>query len=85
MTNVLRNGLRALPGEFSVEPGNGSTTLTSDSESVEPEDISDLEEGTDQTVTDPTDIDTDVDGAEADTKPGFNDDGSSESDQAAAA
>lgn len=85
LTNVRRNGLRGLTGEFSVDPDNDSTTRAIDPESVEPEHISELEEDTDPTVTDPTDIDTDVEGAETDKKPGDNDDGSPESDQAAAA
>jgi hypothetical protein len=89
LMNVLRNSLTALPGGFSVDPGNGSTTTpapTPGPESVEPEQNSQLGAGTDPTLTDPATISTGVDGGATDTKPGGkDDDNSSDHGQAAAA
>ena len=77
--NVLREGLNALPGGSTVKIGNGNGSITAptDPESVEPQPISDPEEGVDPTrVIDPTGTDSNL---------GDNDDGSSEGGEAAAA
>jgi hypothetical protein len=87
LMNVLRNSLTALPGGFSVDPGNGNvTTPAPGPESVEPEQNSQLGAGTDPSLTDPTTINTGGDGGATDTKPGGkDDDNSSDGGQAAAA
>ncbi len=88
--NVLRNSLTALPGRFDPDTGNGGITATTAPESVEPEQNSEPEQGTNPIVTAPTDINPGTYGP--DTNPGDDDnhtdndtDGSSEGGQAAAA
>jgi hypothetical protein len=85
LMNVLRNSLTALPGGFAAGTGNGSTPTTVP-ESVEPDESSELQQGTDPITTGPTDVETGIDGTDPDSKPGGTDgDGSPEGGQPAAA